>query len=181
MVSQPTLQSQWSNGIANPVTWGKGVLDGISSFDIEMAQLSQEGLTFIARNGKNFPLFAANLTRVHTVPATTTSLNVFLRDVPPGNDYFLMFMNYTHGVMYATSPRFTILASSSSAAAGQPTAIASAPTVTVSGAPNPTQPFATTFAAVENGVSMTMASPGQAWGLATVVASCLAGAVWTLS
>lgn len=110
----------------------------------------------------------------------STSLNILLQDVPPGNDYFLIFMNSTHGVMHATSPRFTVLPASSPAKAGQPTAIPDAPTVTVSGAPNPTQPFATTFPALANSVLASLGSAGQAWGLATVMAGCLTGAAWTL-
>ncbi|KAF9456911.1 hypothetical protein BDZ94DRAFT_1314710 [Collybia nuda] len=164
VITEPTRESQWTNGVANPVTWRKGVLDGIAGFDVEMARLSQDGLTFVARN----------------VPSKSASLNILLQDVPPGDDYFLIFINSTHGVMHATSPRFAVLPASSPAKASQPTAIPDAPTVTVSGAPNPTRPFATTFAAAENGVLASLGSAGQAWGLASVTAGCLAGALWTL-
>lgn len=60
MISEPTRESQWTNGVANPVTWQKGVLDGIAGFDVEMARLSQDGLTFVARNGENPILLPCN-------------------------------------------------------------------------------------------------------------------------
>jgi len=164
VITEPTRDSQWRNGDPNPVTWRKGVLDGIATFDVEMARLGQDGLTFVARN----------------VPTTSSSLNIMLQDVPAGDDYFLIFINSTHGVMHATSPRFTVLSASSPATSGQPTAISNAATVTVSGAPNPTRPFATTFAAVANGALASFGIAGQAWGFAGMMAGCLVGAAWTL-
>lgn len=109
-------------------------MDGVNGFDVEMARLSTDGLTLIAKN----------------VPAQQQSLNIFLQDTQPGDDYFLVFMNSTHGVMYATSPRFTVLA-----AGGTPNSTAlspnnAVPTVTVSGAPDPTKAFVTTFPALPN-------------------------------
>jgi hypothetical protein len=191
VISEPTRTSQWTNGVANPVAWRKGVLDGIASFDVEMARLSQDGLTFVARNGEQLYLpctdppprpcvLPSRLTRTHTVPATSTSLNILLQDVPPGDDYFLIFINSTHGVMHATSPRFAVLPASSPAKSSQPSPISGATTVTVSGAPNPTRPFATTFPALANGVLPSLGNVGQAWGLASMMAGCLAGAAWTL-
>jgi len=164
VITEPTRDSQWTNGVANPITWRKGVLDGVTSFDIEIARLSQDGLTLVARN----------------VPSTTNSLNILLQDVPAGDDYFLIFINSTHGVMHATSPRFTVASASSPAKTGQLSALSDVTTVTVSGAPNPTQPFATTFPAVANGVIASLGNAGQAWGLASVVVGCVAGAAWTL-
>ncbi|RDB17629.1 hypothetical protein Hypma_001185 [Hypsizygus marmoreus] len=164
IINEPTRESQWMNGIANPVTWRKGVLDGIDNFDVEMARLSRDGLTLVARN----------------VPATSTSLNIELQDVPAGDDYFLIFMNSTHGVMHATSPRFTVLAANSASRTDKASPISGAETVTVSGAPNPTRPFATTFASVNNGVLPSWGEAGQAWSFAGVAAGCLVGAAWTL-
>ena len=80
------------------------------------------------------------------VPATLyNSLNMRLINVPPGDDYFLLFVNSTHGLMYATSNRFTILAPSTSPNSSQPSAVGTSPTITVNGGPDPTKLFGTTF------------------------------------
>jgi len=151
------------NGVANPVTWTKGVKDGVAMVDVELSRLSQDGLIFVARN----------------VPGKS-SLNIVLQDVPPGDDYFLIFINSTHGVLHGTSPRFTILPSSTSPNSTQPSPISGAATVTVNGGPDPTLPFATTFAATENGVLPRWGGASHAWGLGSVMAGCIAGAAWTL-
>ncbi|KAF9488273.1 hypothetical protein BDN71DRAFT_1347562, partial [Pleurotus eryngii] len=67
-----------------------------------------------------------------TVPNTVHSLNVFLQDVPPRDDYFLLFVNSTHGVLHTTSKRFSVVSLDSGAAPDS-----YAPTVTISGTPNP--------------------------------------------
>ncbi|KAJ6513817.1 hypothetical protein C8R47DRAFT_1091960 [Mycena vitilis] len=131
MVTAPKLNDQWANGDTRMVSWTKGAKDGITSFDIEMSRLSTDGLTLIAKN-------------VPSADSSQKSLNIMLQDVPPGDDYFLLFLNSTHGVMYATSPRFSVLAAGASSNVSSGTNPKAA-TVTVSGAPNPTQAFATTF------------------------------------
>ena len=113
------------------------------------------------------------------MPATTSTgaLNLFINNVPPGDDYYLLFINSTHGVMYAASQRFAIADSGNGSA---PAPASGAPTVTVTTGPNPTQGFATTFPASANGV----AAPGwravegartQLGLLAGVVAACVLG------
>jgi len=164
LVTEPTRSSQWVNGVAQPITWTKGALDGIVMVDVELSRLSQDGLLFVARN----------------VPGTPGALNLMLQDVPPGDDYFLIFINSTHGVLHGTSSRFTILSDSSSPNVTQPSPISSAPTVTVSGSPNPTQIFATTFVAIDSGDLPRWGSASQAWGLGSVMVGCLLGAAWTL-
>lgn len=72
-----------------------------------------------------------------------SSINVYIQDLPTGDDYYVMFGNYTHGLLYTSSSIFSI---SDSANSSSPSPDSSAPTVTVSGAPNPTAQFATTFA-----------------------------------
>jgi hypothetical protein len=52
VITEPTRSSQWENGVANPVTWTKGVNDGIVMVDVELSRLSQDGLIFVARNGE---------------------------------------------------------------------------------------------------------------------------------
>ena len=51
VISQPAKGEQWVNGAVNPISWTKGLLDGVNSLDIELARLSQDGLIFVARDG----------------------------------------------------------------------------------------------------------------------------------
>jgi hypothetical protein len=147
--------------------WQKGLLDGIVSFDVEMARLSTDGLTLVAKN----------------VPAAQESLNILVQDLPSGDDYFLMIINSTHGVMYATSPRFSILDSGSNPTKGGLQPDGAAPTVTVSGGPNPTKAFATTFPALPQNAAVGI-WPGGPELLVIVFTSLLcvlASGLWTIS
>ncbi|KAF8830611.1 hypothetical protein HHX47_DHR2000801 [Lentinula edodes] len=167
IINEPDSSSQWSNGASNLISWTKGLEDGIDAFDVELARLTDDGLIFVARD-------------VPCAKGDTSALNIYLQDVPAANDYFLLFLNSTPGTMYATSSRFTILDSSTSANASQPSTNPSAATVTVSGSPNPTQLFATTFA-LANGSPVLISDMGYiAVGLGSALFSCLLGAAWTL-
>ncbi|KAF9074555.1 hypothetical protein BDP27DRAFT_1381083 [Rhodocollybia butyracea] len=167
VINQPTSSTQWSNGAANLVTWTKGLEDGIDAFDVELARLTDDGLIFVARD-------------VPCAKGQTAALNIHLEDIPPADDYFLLFLNSTPSTMYATSSRFTILDSSKTPNATQPSTNPSAATVTVSGSPNPTQLFATTFA-LANGSPLPLSNMGPAAiGLGLALASCFFGAAWTL-
>ncbi|KAH9834591.1 uncharacterized protein C8Q71DRAFT_769707 [Rhodofomes roseus] len=126
-ITEPAQGVVWANGQANLISWAKALDDGVSQFDIELQRLSTSGLSYVA----------------HLVPDSMSSINVYIQDVPTGDDYYVMFVNYTHGLLYTASNTFTI---SDSADASAPSPDASAPTVTISGAPNPTAQFATTFA-----------------------------------
>ncbi|KIK52406.1 hypothetical protein GYMLUDRAFT_77820 [Collybiopsis luxurians FD-317 M1] len=168
LINEPASSTQWSNGAANLISWTKGLEDGIDAFDVELARLSDDGLIFVARD-------------VPCAKGQTSALNIYLQDVPPADDYFLLFLNSTPGTMYATSNRFTILDSSSSASSGsQPSTNPSAATVTVSGSPNPTMPFATTFALSNGAPLMIQNMAPVAVGLGSALLSCLVGAAWTL-
>ena len=50
-IQEPQAGRQWANGAANPVQWKKGLLDDISSFDIEIGRLSVDGILFVAQHG----------------------------------------------------------------------------------------------------------------------------------
>ncbi|KAF8814376.1 hypothetical protein BYT27DRAFT_7156889 [Phlegmacium glaucopus] len=163
IVQEPQSNRQWVNNGQNLVTWTKGLKDGINGFDIEMARMSHDGLTLVAKN----------------VLAAQGKLNLMLLDVPPGDDYFLLFINSTHGVMYATSNKFTILAPSATPSVTPPSPATSVPTVTVSGSPNPTQQFATTFPALPNG-AIALFTTMQARGLVLTLLGCSLGAFLTL-
>ncbi|VDB83959.1 unnamed protein product [Peniophora sp. CBMAI 1063] len=160
-VSSPTKDMQWVNGKTYMTTWSKGVNDGVIMFDLELARLSVDGLILIAQN----------------IDAKLGSLNIMLNDVPAGDDYYLLYVNSTHGVMHATSPKFSILASGSDSSSNGTTATGTSPTVTISGAPNPTAHFATTFPAISAALPL-LSAPHFAPLLAAAT-TVLVGA-WTL-
>jgi hypothetical protein len=135
IIENPEMNTQWVNNVSNLVAWTKGVADGVDGFDIEMTRLSEDGLTLVARN----------------VPAVPPQINLMLIDVPPGDDYFLLFVNSTIGQRYVTSSQFTILAASATPSVAAPSPARGAATITVSGGPNPTLPFATTFPPLPGG------------------------------
>lgn len=167
IIDEPAAKQEWVNNAANLVSWSKGLLDGIGGFDVEMARMSTDGLTLVARN----------------VPAKPPQLNIMLQNVPAGDDYFLIFLNSTHGTMYATSHRFSILAANASPSSSPPSPAANVPTVTISGSPNPTQQFATTFPALASGAWRTSVSVGTPQVLAIMMAmvGCMFGAMWTVT
>ena len=79
----------------------------------------------------------------------------------------MTFMNHTHGVTYAISPKFSVV---NSVTGSQPGPVASAPTATVSGPPNPTASFATMFPDIGSAVSMRGLG-----GLASIVLTAICG------
>jgi len=131
IVNQPGSSTLWANGSPYPLQWTKGLNDGIGSFDLEIARLSQDGLYLIAQN----------------VPTTHNTLNILMQDVPEGDDYFVVCLNSVSGVIYSVSSRFSITNSS----VQNPYPDSSVPTVTISGAPSPTSNFATTLGPPVNG------------------------------
>ncbi|KAG8213572.1 hypothetical protein J3R82DRAFT_10228 [Butyriboletus roseoflavus] len=133
IINQPSASSSWANGSPYPFSWTKGLLDGLNSFDVELTRLHEDGLFLIAQH----------------VPATSNTLNILLEDVPPGDDYFILCFNSSDSVVYSVSSRFTITDSSS--AQSNPSPDASAPTVTISGGPNPLNSFAANLAVATNG------------------------------
>ncbi|TFY78459.1 hypothetical protein EWM64_g5555 [Hericium alpestre] len=163
-VNSPTAGTQWVNGETYPMSWTKGVLDGIDTFDIELSRMTHDGLQFVAKD----------------VPSTAGSVNVMLQDVPAGDDYFLLFLNSTHGVMYANSARFTILDSSSTSNTTGLKVDATKPTVTVSGGPDPTAVFATTFPPSANGVVAIHSWTAHALGMLSIVSLGLVGGALTV-
>ncbi|KAL0568325.1 hypothetical protein V5O48_013658, partial [Marasmius crinis-equi] len=168
IITQPSKDSHWQNGVANPLTWTKGVLDGINAFDLEFARLNKDGLMLVAQN----------------VPTSPESLNIRLEDVPPGDDYFVLFMNSTHGTVFATSDRFSILSSASN---GVSRGDSSVPTVTVAGPPSPTQGWMVTFPVLvgtansarglEFGFFGGLGKEMRPWALLMTVLGCVLGVV----
>lgn len=56
IVNEPAKGGQWVNGVANHVSWTKGLLDDVSSFDVEMSRMSVDGLIYVASYGTSDPL-----------------------------------------------------------------------------------------------------------------------------
>ncbi|KAF7311683.1 Galactose-1-phosphate uridylyltransferase [Mycena kentingensis (nom. inval.)] len=166
VVNSPALHDVWVNGETHQVSWTKGARDGITSFDIEMSRLGSSGLTFVAKN-------------VPSADSSQRSINILLQDVPPGDDYFLLFLNSTHGLMHATSQRFSVLAAGSSGGNMSSATNPKAATVTVSGPPHPTQAFATTFAIAANAARRTEPAL-PVIGTSFVVLGCVLSVAWTL-
>ncbi|KAI0341077.1 hypothetical protein BDW22DRAFT_1333005, partial [Trametopsis cervina] len=145
------------NGATNLVSWVKRVGDGV---DIEMSQLSWDNLIYVAKDATTAP----------------GALNTFIQDLPACDDYYIMFLNSISGNIFGSSAKFSIGSTSNGTATTNP----SAPTVSISGAPNPTQPFATTFPASVNGVAVPgwqalKGSLPQMLALMSVVIMCLLG------
>lgn len=168
VINEPQLSAQWSNGAVNVVTWAKGVEDDITSFDMEMLRLSQDGVTYIAYN-------------VEALPSSPKSLNIYLQDIPTGDDYFLIFLNSTLGLTHCVSSRFAIANATdvTSSASTSATPVSSIPTVTVSGSPNPTKGFVTTFASKASSIVFGITSGHKCSG-AMMLAGAVVGAALVL-
>ncbi|KAG9000015.1 hypothetical protein FRB94_005698 [Tulasnella sp. JGI-2019a] len=160
LVTKPAQQDQWTQGQPHAVNWIHGA-DGIDVIDMELGRTSTSGLLLAARE----------------VPTSWGSLNLLFGNVPPGwvwrgrlictitmltlmlssssDDYFLVFLNVTHGLVYSISPMFSILpaAVSSANTSAQIAPDPSKPTVTVTGAPGPTMSFAATFGPQADGAA----------------------------
>ncbi|KAG7444212.1 uncharacterized protein BT62DRAFT_952684 [Guyanagaster necrorhizus] len=170
VVKEPQGNGQWYNDAVNILTWEKGVWDGITEFDIEMTRLSEDGVTYIAYN-------------VQAYPSSASSLNIYLQDVPTGDDYYIVLMNSTHGVRHCLSAMFSIVNAStdvtSSSSVSASSTDTSIPTVTVSGSPDPTKGFVTTFASRASSVVWAVARAQVCGGVAVVV-GVLVGALLVL-
>ncbi len=151
-----------------------------------MSRISQDGITYVAKEGMSLIICirylpcSCNLLDV-TVPTGPGALNIFIQDLPQADDYYIIFLNSTSGNMFGSSSKFSI----GSSANGTTTTNPAVATVTVSGAPNPTVPFATTFPAAANGVAL----PGwqslqstlpHMFAILGVVIMCLVGGAWTV-
>lgn len=109
------------------------------------------------------------------VPSNLGSFNLALQGLPAADDYYLLFINSTHGVLYGNSYAFSIVDSATNASA--PSLDSTKPTVSVSGGPNPTAVFATTFPASENSaVSAYVMGTGAVGMLGLAVVGMMGGA-----
>src|SRR5258708_726973 len=118
-----------------------------------------------------------------TVPAKPPQLNIMIQNAPAGDDYFLIFLNSTHGILHATSHRFSILAANTSPSSSPPSPAANVPTITINGSPNPTQQFATTFPALASNAWKTSVGIGapQVLALVMTMVGCVFGAMWIVT
>jgi len=160
-ITYPSKGAEVQNGQPFPITWTKGVYDGIDIFDLEFTRMSASGLILAARS----------------IPSSSGAINVVLNSVPPGDDYFILFLNSTHGGMYANSPKFSIVDSGGNSTVKP---ISSKPTVSVNGGPNPTAQFATTFALASSGIRLWHPSPATLLSVGMMSLALLAGAAAVL-
>ncbi|KAK0491560.1 hypothetical protein IW261DRAFT_96290 [Armillaria novae-zelandiae] len=163
-VKEPQENTQWLNNAVNVLSWEKGIWDGVTFFDIEMVRLNTVGITYIAFN-------------VQAKPSSPTSLNIYLEDVPTGDDYIMVFINSTHMVRHCLSAMFSIVNDTDVSTSPSVTPDSTIPTITISGSPNPTKVFVTTFA----GRATSIVQGGQACGsIALMVAGVVVGAMMVL-
>ncbi|KAG9088893.1 hypothetical protein FRC07_012454 [Ceratobasidium sp. 392] len=157
-IKTPSPSTPWLVGQANPITW-QSAQEGVTQFDVELARLKTDGLLFVARN----------------VSTSWNNLNVMLDSVPAGDDYYVLFIDATHGNMYSISDRFSILAAGSSGNVNPPVPTAS--TVTLKGGPHPTAQFAFTFAGDSGAVPVRLLGSQAGWGGRMLMMSLVAGCI----
>jgi hypothetical protein len=83
-----------------------------------------------------------DLNYLSTVPVSLGLLNINIQDVPIADDYYVIFLNMSEGIIYSLSSKFTIT-NSSSDANGQ--SESDNPTASIKGAPTPTETWALAF------------------------------------
>ncbi|KAI6025498.1 hypothetical protein EDC04DRAFT_2899825 [Pisolithus marmoratus] len=185
IINQPGASTSWAVGSPYPVTWTKGLEDGVDTFDIELMRLYEDGLYLVAKSGTALPRnpWSSSPTNsdggfTSAVPTTYSTLNILLEDVPAGDDYFLLCLNSTIGVTFGISSRFTVSNSSSSS---NPSPDPSVPTITVSGTPDPLKVFATTLSPASNGAhGLLYGDEPGIWGVLVMIGAATLSAVWTL-
>ncbi|KAH9957114.1 hypothetical protein BC827DRAFT_1138482, partial [Russula dissimulans] len=133
-ITYPTKGAQVAMDTVFPLQWTKGLKDNIHYVDIELVRLSEDGLFLVALNAS----------------ASSNGINLYLDSVPADDDYYVVLLDSIHGIVYAKSQAFSIVNGTSNSSTPQP--LASKPTVTITGTPNPTAQFATTFPVSSNGV-----------------------------
>ena len=67
-VTYPTKGAQLANGQTYPITWEKGLLDGVNFFDLELTRMNTNGLILIARDSASQMAFLCRPLR--TIEAT---------------------------------------------------------------------------------------------------------------
>ena len=50
-VTAPAKGDKWVNGQTYPISWEKGLFDGVDTFDIELSRMSKSGLILVAKDG----------------------------------------------------------------------------------------------------------------------------------
>jgi len=167
-ITKPAAKDQWTQGQPHAVNWIHAV-DEIPVIDIELGRTSTSGLLLGARE----------------VPTGWGSINLLLGEVPPGDDYYLIFLNVTHGLVYSISEQFTILPANVSSvnSTNELAPDSTKPTVTITGAPGPTMQFAQTYGPTAASASSILRGIKDGHGRSTMTvctalaASVLAG-VW---
>jgi hypothetical protein len=60
-VTYPTKGAQLANGQTYPITWEKGLLDGVNFFDLELTRMNSNGLILIARDSASYVVLFVSL------------------------------------------------------------------------------------------------------------------------
>lgn len=162
VVNSPAKGDEWINGQTWGVSWTKGLQDDVDAFDIELSRMSTDGIIYVAS----------------AVPALLGSFNLDISGLPAADDYYLLFINSTHGVLYGNSYAFSIVDSATNAST--PKLDSSKPTVSVSGGPNPTAVFATTFPATANSAMGTYIIGTGVVGMMGLAVVSMMGGAWAV-
>lgn len=81
IIDQPSASTEWANGSPFPVSWTMGLLDNINSFDVELTRLNQDGLFFVALNGKPHQISDPN--QIQLAPPTSPRIVQRPQHPPP--------------------------------------------------------------------------------------------------
>lgn len=103
------------------------------------------------------------------------AINIMFENVPPGDDYYFLFINSTIGQMYALSSTFAILEADATPSPSPPSPVGGVPTVTVNGTTSPSPTFGTTFATLPGG-AVALFSSSQINALLLTLLGCGFGA-----
>lgn len=205
VVNSPAKGDEWINGQTWGVSWTKGLQDDVDAFDIELSRMSTDGIIYVASAGASrslslcsfhlltfcVPHFSFVTTHRHShdstlplysfdplVPALLGSFNLDITGLPAADDYYLLFINSTHGVLYGNSYAFSIVDSATNAST--PKLDSSKPTVSVSGGPNPTAVFATTFPASASSALGTYVIGTGVVGMVGLAVVSMLGGAWAV-
>ncbi|CED83079.1 hypothetical protein [Phaffia rhodozyma] len=127
-INTPSSSSPWVLGATNALTW-EFSKTSVLQFDVELVRLSGNGILFVAKN----------------VPINAKKAVIDVQGIPPGDDYYAIFLDSYDGSMYSRSSKFSILANNTASTTVHDATI----TMTITGSPNPIRLFETTFPALQ--------------------------------
>lgn len=150
-----------------PITW-EVAREDFDKFDVELARSESQGLKYVAHDGTfpsflnpdRYPVVILSLIFSSVVPLALGGVNLELQSIDPGDDYFVIFLNASTGMILSLSDKFTIIAADDVDQDSNVGPANSKPSVTIEGSPNPTKTWAFTFGALSGARSSFRMLPG---------------------